>query len=91
MPDADIFIIATHHSDFNPNATGVDVSTDSNIYDRETIPFSPINSPILNLTNDSASIAYKADGSKVTDSDTVSTTAELWVNGSKLAAGMDYV
>jgi hypothetical protein len=52
------------------------VDTDSRIYEREEIPFSPLNTPILNLTNDNASIAYNGN-TKVTATDTVSTTAGL--------------
>lgn len=83
VPNDDILIIATHDSSFDPNAVDIDLSTDSRIYEKEEIPFSPVNTPIINLTNDSASLAYNGD-SKITSTDTVSTTAELWLNGSKI-------
>lgn len=88
VPDDDILVIATHDSSFDPNAAGIDLSTDSHIYEREEIPFSPLNTPILNLTNDSASLTY--DGNNKIGSDTVSSTAELWFNGVKVTSGVTY-
>lgn len=88
VPDDDILIIATHNSAFDPNTPGIDISTDENIYEREEIPFSPLNTPILNLTNDSGALAY--NGNTKIGSDTVSTTAELWLNGVQIESGVTY-
>ena len=88
--DDDIMLLATHNAAFNPNATGVDLLTSVDIYEREEIPFSPLNTPILNLTNDMGAFVCKSDGTKVNEADTVSTEAELWLNGSKLTSGVTY-
>jgi hypothetical protein len=79
----DIVIIATHNGEFDPNDEGVNVVTDTSIYEREEIPFSPDNSPILNLTNDSAAITYAATGEKLGNG-VATTRAELWLNGAKI-------
>lgn len=81
--DDDIVILATHNSEFDPNDEGVNVATDNSIYEREEIPFSPDNSPILNLTNDSAAITYAATGEKLGNG-VATTRAELWLNGAKI-------
>ena len=88
VPDDDILIIATHSATFNPNTEGITIATDPHIYEREEIPFSPLNTPILNLTNDSGALAY--NGITKIGSDTVSSTAELWLNGSKITTGVTY-
>ena len=91
VPDDDILIIATHSdsSTFNPNAEDITIATDPRIYEREEIPFSPVNTPILNLTNDSASLAYNGN-TKINDNDTVSSTAEIYFNRSKITSGVTY-
>ena len=89
-PDDDILLLATHNSAFNPNATGVDLLTDVNIYEKEEIPFSPLNTPILNLTNDMGAFSCKSDGTKINEDETTSTEAELWLNGAKLTEGVTY-
>lgn len=86
MPDDDILIIATHNPEFIPNTEGINISTDENIYEREEIPFSPLNTPVLNLTNDSGALVYDAknNAKNKLGEGTASTTAALWLNGSKL-------
>ena len=86
--DFDLKLILTHNKDWTPTANVT--ATDPNVEDWEVITYSPLNSPILSLTNDSASIAYRTDGTKVTDGDTVSTTAELYLNGSKITSDVSY-
>ena len=81
--DDDILILATHNTTFNPNNV-VNIDTDQNIYEREEITFSPLNTPILSLTNDSGAILYGSNGQKMNPDDTVSTTAELYLNGTKI-------
>lgn len=88
--DDDILLLATHNYEFNPNATGVNLLTDVNIYEQEEIPFSPLNTPILNLTNDMGAFSCKSDGTKMDPDETTSTEAELWLNGSKLSSGVTY-
>ena len=88
--DDDLLIIATHSELFNPNTPGVDITTDENIYEKEEITFSPLNTPILSLTNDSAALLYGSNGYKMNDADTVSTTAELYLNGSHITTGVSY-
>jgi hypothetical protein len=96
VPNDDILVVATHKApktDANPAGydpnDSVNLTTDENIYEREEIPFCPLNSPILNLTNDSASLAYSGT-TKINDDDKVSTTAEVWFNGAKVTSGVTY-
>jgi hypothetical protein len=51
--------------------------------DKETITYSPLNTPVLDLTNDNDSIAYHSTGTmgKITSTDYVTTTAQLYLNG----------
>ena len=94
--DDDILVIATHKklksedsvNGYDPNDSP-DLVTDSNIYEREEIPFSPANSPILNLTNDSGALAYSADGKTSLNGVAIS-QAELWLNGSRITSGVEY-
>jgi hypothetical protein len=44
VKEDDILVIATHDSQFDPNMEGIDVSTDSHIYERKEILFSPLKS-----------------------------------------------
>lgn len=46
----------------------------------ETITFSPLNTPVLDLSNDDDSITYKSDGTTKVSGD-VSTTAGVYLNG----------
>lgn len=86
--DFDLKLILTHDKKWTPPS---DVTaTNSKVEDWEVITYSPLNSPILSLTNDSASLVYTANNSKKTESDTVSSTAELYLNGSKITAGVTY-
>ena len=84
ISDDDILVLATHNLSFDPRTEGVDLLTDSNIYEREEITFSPLNTPIISLTNDSGAILYGSNGQKMNIADTVTTTAELYLNGTKL-------
>ena len=56
----------------------------SSVYDTETIMYSPLNSPILVLTNDSDFLSYKSNGEKQEENAQVTTTAELYLNNSKI-------
>lgn len=88
--DDDLLIIATHSELFNPNTPGVDITTDEAIYEKEELTFSPLNTPILSLTNDSAALLYGSNGYKMNAADTVSTTAELYLNGAHITTGVSY-
>ena len=59
------------------------------IFDSETVTFSPLNTPILDLDNDSASIAYNGID-KIDVNATITSTASLYLNGSKLTTGVSY-
>lgn len=85
----DILILATHSKDFDPNSSE-NLNTDENIYLQEEIPFSPLNTPIINLTRDSGALTYNNDGTTKIGSDTVSTTAELYLNGSLITSEVTY-
>lgn len=55
-------------------------------YESETVTYSPLDTPILDLTNDSAAIAYFADGSApITQGDSVSSTATAFLNGAEIS------
>lgn len=79
----DITIFATHNESFIPTATTT--ATNPNIYEWEIITYSPLNTPVLDLSNDSASLNYTSEGTKInTDDNTddkVSSTATLYLNG----------
>lgn len=74
--DADLTVYATHDSTVTASTL-----TPADCYETEAITFSPLNTPVLDLSNDSAAIAYTAAGTKVTTSDEVSSTATLYLNG----------
>ena len=50
-------------------------------YETETITYSPLNTPVLDLNNDSAALNYTTDGTKINANDKVSSTATLYLNG----------
>jgi hypothetical protein len=50
------------------------------IYSDETITYSPLNTPTLSLTNESASINYTSDG-MTNIGDDLSSSATLYSNG----------
>lgn len=83
--DDTFVVVATHDIMFDPEGmSDLDLITNEAVYEMEEIPFSPLNTPIVNLTNDMAAIAYNADGSKLNDEDIASTTAGLYLNGSRI-------
>lgn len=89
--DEDIIVLATHESSFDPNELDeASLILHPAVYEREEIPFSPLNTPIINLTNDMGAFVCKSDGTKLNKEDVTKTTAELWLNGSKLTAGVSY-
>lgn len=91
VTDEDIIVLATHENSFNPNDLDeASLILHPAIYEREEIPFSPLNTPIINLTNDMGAFVCKSDGTKLNKEDVTKTTAELWLNGSKLTAGVGY-
>ena len=59
-------------------------------YETETITYSPLNTPILDLDNDSATILYSADGT-VLKGTPVSSTATVYLSGDELAATYDWI
>ena len=63
--------------------TGTEDSTNTvySEYETETITYSPLNTPVLDLNNDSAALNYTTDGTKINANDKVSSTATLYLNG----------
>jgi hypothetical protein len=53
------------------------------VYEFETITYSPLNTPVLDLSNDTASLVYSADNIKLGD-ETISSTATLYLNGEEV-------
>ena len=88
--DKDLTIFASHKSYKNKDFTNEEVTEKSTeIYDWEVITFSPLNTPTINLTNDTASLVYNYDDTKYSN-DVVSTTAELYLNGTHITDGISY-
>lgn len=81
LKDKNILVEVSHTEDF------------SNIYESETITFSPLNTPVIDLTNDSAALTYTAGGLKINKEegkeDVVESTATLYLNG-KPVEGVTY-
>lgn len=53
------------------------------------ITYSPMNTPVLDLSNDSASLTYDSAGNKIGDS-VVSCTAAVYLDGKILSTGVNY-
>lgn len=84
--DEDLYIVASHKESFSPDKTLE--QTDSDIYDWETITFSPLNTPVLDLTNDSDSLTYNAENNKIEvpgQTASVTSTAALYLNGDEVS------
>lgn len=52
-------------------------------FEEETITFSPLNTPILDLSNDGDFLPYNSSGTKIGDN-SVSSTAAVYFNGVKV-------
>lgn len=68
-------------------------STSTILRDSEIITYSPLNTPILDLTNDNDTLLYKYDNDnpvKVDLNQKVSTTAKLYLNGEEIIDGVTY-
>ena len=77
--EADLIIQATHNKDVDPIV----------VYEEETITYSPLNTPIIDLSNDSASLPYSGDtrlGEEV-----VSSTASIYLNGKDISSNFDFI
>ena len=84
----DIEIIATHDKTL---VVDKDTTSDTEgIYEFETITYSPLNTPVIDLTNDSASLNYSADGKTKIGEACVESTASLWLNGEPLYASFEW-
>lgn len=57
--------------------------------DSEIITYSPIETPVLDLSNDSATLVYKPNGDKIGEA-TVSSTATVYLDGRELTEGVTY-
>lgn len=76
--DQDLLVEAAHQIvDSNNN-------TNYNIYDTETITYSPLNTPVIDLTNDNASLPYDGNDIIGNIAPTVSSTAKVYLNGKEL-------
>lgn len=87
IKEDNIIILATHVDSFNPNEVD-DPSTSSEVYDSETIPYSPLNQPIINLTEDFGTLSYDHKHKKL-GTDAVETFAEVRING-EIISGCTY-
>lgn len=71
-------------------STWLQLVANANVYEIETIPYSPLNTPVINLDNDSAALPYDEDGNKVLYNTTVSTTASVYLNGEDISDDFTY-
>ena len=70
---------------YNNSNIVIQVKHDTTIYDTETITYSPLNTPVLDLTNDSASITYNSNGTKI-GTGIATSTAQVYLNGETVSA-----
>ena len=83
--EANNIIVKLAHAYTDPNdSTKLTYSE----YEIETITYSPLNTPIIDLTNDTDVIKYKPDGNKITAD--VLSTAQVYLGGSPEAADYDW-
>lgn len=76
---ADNIIVKLAHAYTDPNDS---TKLIYNEYETETITYSPLNTPVLDLTNDSGAIAY--DGNTMLGN-SVSSTATVYLNGATVS------
>jgi hypothetical protein len=79
----ELYIKATHDGDL----TEADIYKTENkdkIFDEETITYSPLNTPVLDLDNEIDDLSYSADGTTLLDETEVVSTATLFLNGKAL-------
>ena len=81
---ADNIIIKLAHAYTDSNNSAKPIY---NEYETETITYSPLNTPIIDLTNDTDVIKYKPDGNKITAD--VSSTAQVYLGGGPEVASYD--
>ena len=74
---ADNIIVKLAHAYTDPGNTSNIIYSE---YETETITYSPLNTPIIDLNNDTDVIKYKPDGNKITAD--VSSTAQVYLGGS---------
>lgn len=61
------------------------------VTESEIITFSPLNTPVLDLSNDTGDLAYSADGTTPLDpTNTASSTATIYLNGQIVTEGVNY-
>lgn len=82
---ADNIIIKLAHAYTDPNDS---TKLIYNEYETETITYSPLNTPIIDLTNDTDVIKYKPDGTNITGS--VTSTAQVYLGGSPEVASYSW-
>ena len=88
-PSYTITLLPTVDKDLIIKATHLNGDTEVE-YDRETITYSPLNTPTLDLDNDTDTILYSADGTQLLGAP-VTSTATLYLNGDPLAANYNWV
>lgn len=105
IKDRDLVVIATHirNEVFDPNTavgeipdplaqntTWEKLVADERVYEIETIPYSPLNTPVINLDNDTAALPYDQDGVNVLYGTEVSTTASVYLNGEDISGDFTF-
>lgn len=81
--DLELFIKATHDKDLT-KADIYKVENKDKIFDEETITYSPLNTPVLDLDNEIDDLSYSADGTTLLNDAKVISTATLFLNGKAL-------
>lgn len=66
-------------------------SSDENVYEVETITYSPLNTPVVDLSNDTDDLSYDASGTtKIDSNESVTSTARLYLNGKEITSNLTY-
>lgn len=66
-------------------------SSNENVYEVETITYSPLNTPVIDLSNDTDDLSYDAYGANKIDNDeSVTSTARLYLNGKEITSNLAY-
>ena len=89
IKDSDLEILATHDNTFTPDENTTALSEE--VYKFETITYSPLNTPVVDLSNDTDDLSYDASGTtKIDNNEKVTSTAGLYLNGKEVTSNLTY-
>lgn len=81
-PTINIAVADIQEHNLKVQATHDATGNNRQIYEDEEITYSPLNTPVLDLTNDSASLPY--NGNDKIGAGTISSFGYIWLNGEKI-------